>query len=97
VLFRSKEIARQLRISLQAVHQIVLRMRERFGEKPFNYYQKREDLIEFYRSLVFAGLLMSPNDLPEDMYDRWLKDIFLKEYNRPPLMLIKKIYREFGL
>jgi DNA-binding CsgD family transcriptional regulator len=92
-----KEIANQLNVSLQAIHQIVLRMRERFGERPFTYYQKRQQVLEFYRCLVFASLLLNPNDLPEDMYDRWLTDTFLKEYQRAPLMLIKKIYKEIGV
>ena len=92
-----KQISYELRISLQAVHQIILRMRQRYGEKPLNFYQKRERIVEFYRSLVFAGLLMHPNYYPEDMYEAWLNDVFLREYTRPPQMLIKKIYKEFGL
>jgi hypothetical protein len=92
-----KQIAFELRVSLQAVHQIVLRMRQRYGEKPLNFYQKRERIVEFYRSLIFAGLLMHPEFYPEDIYENWLTDTFLKEYTRPPLMLIKKIYKEFGI
>jgi len=92
-----KQIAIELRVSLQAVHQIILRMRQRYGEKPLNFYQKRERIVEFYRSLVFASLLMHSDYYPEDIYERWLSDTFLKEYTRPPLMLIKKIYKEFGV
>lgn len=92
-----KEIATELKISLQAIHQIVLRMRERFGERPLNYFQSRKRLLDFYGCLVYAGILQHPEWYPDEMYDNWLTDTFLREYQRAPLMLIRKVYKEIGI
>jgi len=92
-----KEIATELKISLQAIHQIVLRMRERFGERPLNYFQSRKRLLDFYGCLVYAGILQHPEWYPDEMYDNWLTDTFLREYQRAPLMLIRKVYKEIGV
>jgi DNA-binding CsgD family transcriptional regulator len=87
--YSRKEVASRLHICVQAVHQIVLRIRKRLSGKADG-----RDLIDLSRELILILNLAYPGLKAESVFRWWYKHPALKDYHRPPIKYIRKVMNE---
>jgi DNA-binding CsgD family transcriptional regulator len=87
--YSRKEVAQRLHICVQAVHQIVIRIRKRLSGKVGG-----RDLIDVSRELILILNLAYPGLKSESIYRWWYQHPALKDYRRPSIKYIKKVMNE---
>jgi hypothetical protein len=91
-----KEVSNRLGIGLQAVHQIVLRMRKRMRKRiPVSQTtaSMKQNFI-FMENLIFLYLITNPSVPIMTIFQDWYKNKVLSEYNRPEKEEYLKICRK---
>ena len=92
--YTRRETAEKLEVSLQAVHQIVLRMRQRLEIKGRNLKIKKGE-YQLLKNLVYVYFLANPNKDAEEIFKNWYKHSVLTDYDRPEISLLKSWVTEF--
>lgn len=87
--YSRKEVAKRLKICVQAVHQIVLRIRKRLDGKI-----DRRDLQDHSRELILILNLAYPGLTAEAVFRWWYHHPALKDYPRPTINYIRKVMNE---
>lgn len=97
-----KEIAHTLNVCLQAIHQIVLRIRKRLKEKTdIEYTPKRSKTVEDEetKNILFMFYLTNPSIPAERLHQVWEVHTVLRDYNKPTLnklrLWLEEIRKEF--
>lgn len=94
-----KEIAKELNVCLQAIHQIVLRIRKRLRDRTNIAYQTKRSKnqeTEDTRNLLFMFYLTVPNARAEQIHRVWEIHNIFREYDKPTLKQIKQWLKEFN-
>lgn len=87
--YSRKEVAQRLHICLQAVHQIVIRIRKRLNGKI-----DRKDLQDNSRELILILSYAYPGLKAEAIFRWWYHHPALKDYQRPNINRIRKVINE---
>ena len=94
--YTRQEIALELVVCIQAIHQIVLRIRKRLEERADVIYDtkrgKHSGKIDDNTEQVLLLLLITEPGLTSELiYGKWEKHIVLREYPRPSYKRIKEL------
>ncbi len=93
-----KEISDELQVCIQAIHQIVLRIRKRLNQRGRVAYkparQKPKKLDDTTKTLIYILRLSQPNLTSEAVYNNWYKHPVLKDYDKPKFEQIQKAFTE---
>lgn len=87
--YSRREVAIRLHICVQAVHQIVLRIRKRLSGKVGS-----RDLQDYSRELILILNFAYPGLKAEAVYRWWYQHPALKDYQRPSIDRIRKVMKE---
>jgi hypothetical protein len=95
--YKRKEVAHDFGICIQAVHQIVLRIRKRLQTKKAIDYDgifitKRELLL---KNLTYFYCITSRVFDAQAIFNRWDSHAVLNDYEKPDISLLKKWINEF--
>lgn len=90
--YTRKEIATQLLVCTQAIHQIVLRIRKRLSERAGvdSFHTRSRRLTEDTKNLLFMFILTNPNLPANIIYEVWTKHPLLKDYDKPSYQALKR-------
>jgi hypothetical protein len=89
--YSRKEIAGDLHVCVQAVHQIVIRIRKRLKEKVNVSTYPDPQLNDYSRELILILMITYPGLKSESIFKWWHFHPALKDYPRPSITQIKKI------
>ena len=90
--YTRKEIANDLQVCVQAIHQIVLRIRKRINDKAGvdTKHLTPRRLTEDTKNLIFMFMLTNPNLSVKLMHDIWDIHPLLKDYDKPSYQALKR-------
>ena len=90
--YSRKEVAVQLHVCVQAIHQIVLRIRKRLYDKAGvnKKHLAPRRLTEDTKNLIFMFILTNPSISVSIIYEVWDRHPLLKEYDKPTLQSLKR-------
>lgn len=92
--YSRKDVAKELGISLQAIHQIVLRMQKRLRSN-FNLKnsdEKQEEIL--YKNLIWIMVTIAPNLSYQNLLDLWESHPVLKDYKKPIDERLQRWFKE---
>lgn len=87
--YSRREVAKELDVCLQAIHQIVLRIRKRLKNRA-DVGDYSSDRYDYSEQLVYILNLLYPDLPPGAIYVNWHKHPVLKDYRRPDIKTIAK-------
>lgn len=98
--YTRRETAKKLGISLQAVHQIIPRMRLRLQKEQFSFQgmaaKQQPDTYEESKNIVFFFSLITPGIDAAKLYNLWVEHAALRDYERPEYQLLVVWLDEFS-